>query len=108
MSYDIWLEVDTGGDEPARIEHDHLNMTSNVAKMWRHAGADLAEFDGKRAGDCTEDLATAINAMMRDPAPYKAMNPSNGWGSYEDCVAFLMKLLGVLHDHPNAMVRVWR
>lgn len=39
MSYDFWLEVDTGGDEPHHIEPEALdgsygNYTSNVSPIW--------------------------------------------------------------------------
>ncbi len=50
MSYDVCLTLETGGEEQAMVTCSR-NMTSNVAPVWREADADLAEMDGKKAGD---------------------------------------------------------
>jgi hypothetical protein len=71
---------------------DSINMTSNVACMWRLAGADLAEMNGKPAGEVKVILATAVRNMLAEPEKYKAMNPENGWGDYEGCIDYLMRL----------------
>lgn len=108
MSYDIWLEADLGGPEPSQILHDHWNCTSNVAPMWRRAGADLADFHGRTAGECRPLLAAAIAAMEGDPATYKAMDPPNGWGDYAGCVDAMNRLDRIFKFHPAATVRVSR
>lgn len=105
MSYDIWLEIDTGGAEPAQIDTSR-NMTSNVAPMWRKAGAELAEFHGRPAGEVLPLLRVAVAAMEDDPEPYRAMNPANGWGSYETCLGFLRDLVADFAAHPRATVVV--
>ncbi len=106
MSFDVWLEIDTGGDEPAQVVDD-LNMTSNVAPMWRRAGADLAEFDGRAAGDVLPMLQAAIAAMEADPETYRAMNPPNRWGDFDSCLSFLRRLRQEFTSHPKTTVRVW-
>lgn len=107
MSYDIYLSIDTGGSEPATVV-ECGNMTSNVAPMWRLAGADLAEFDGRTARDCLPALRLAIAAMEDDAAPYRALNPDNGWGSYESCLVYLRSLVADFAAHPLTQVRVSR
>lgn len=107
MSYDIWLTIDTGGSEPAQVTEGR-NMTSNVAPMWRKAGADLADFEGKTAGECIPLLRTAIAAMEDDPGTYRLMNPENGWGSATSCVQYLRDLLSDFVRHPKATVSVSR
>lgn len=107
MSYDIDLEIDTGGGEPALIDIA-WNYTSNCVPMWRAAGADLATFDGQRAELCVEPLLSAIGAMRHDPARFEAMNPPNGWGDYESLLQALMALLRHFRDHPRATVVVSR
>lgn len=107
MSYDIWLTIDTGGPEPHVITGGG-NVTSNVAPMWRLAGADLAEFDGLLAGNCLPALRAAVTAMETDPDKYKALNPPNGWGSYDTCLRFLRELLTDFEANPQATVRVSR
>lgn len=107
MSYDIWLTIDAGGPEPAFVGGDH-NMTSNVAPMWRMAGADLAEFHGCVAGDVLPLLRDAVAAMEDDPTAYRVMNPKNGWGSYETYLGFLRELVKDFAAHPKATVVVSR
>lgn len=107
MSYDIWLEMDTGGPEPARVT-EAWNYTSNCGQMWRTAGADLADFHGKTAADCLPVLDAAIAELQAHPDTYEAMNPPNGWGSYDTLVPQLEVLAQEFRYHPKATVRVWR
>lgn len=99
MSYDVTLENYTPGP-------DWHNYTSNCALMWRAAGVDLAEFEGRPARECEYSLAVAIGRMEADPDTYRAMNPANGWGDYDGCLAFLRGILRDLRNHPHATVRV--
>ena len=109
MSYDISLVIDTGGLAPATIGGaDFWNYTSNCARMWRLAGADLAEFDGKTAGACLIVLEAAVMTMKRDPLPYLALNPDNGWGSYDTLLPALDELAAMFRAHPKATVVVSR
>jgi hypothetical protein len=107
MSYDIWLLMDTGGPEPATV-WDGWNYTSNCGPMWRQAGADLAEFEGKTAGECLPILRAAIEELQAHPIKYKAMDPPNGWGSYDTLVPALDELADGFSRHPKATVRVSR
>lgn len=107
MSYDIWLTIDTGGPSPAEVGRS-WNFTSNCVPMWRAAGADLAEFAGKTAGQCIPTLADAIAQMTRDPATYKAMDAPNGWGTYDTLMPALGRLLDDFKSHPLATVHVSR
>lgn len=71
---------------------DSINMTSNVAPMWREAGIDLAGMKGMSAEQVRPMLAHAIYNMLTSPSKYKAMNPENGWGDYDSCVKYLVAL----------------
>jgi hypothetical protein len=112
MSYNIWLEIDTGGPEPAMIGPD-INYTSNVSPMWRKALAgtgfdSLADMDGRTAAYCEPALRTAADAMAADPEAYAAMNPPNGWGSADGAREVLTRLAQACADHPKATVRISR
>lgn len=108
MSYDIWLEVDMGGSEPATLGMLDWNYTSNCASMWNLAGANLGEFEGKRAGDCAVALQEALAVMEANPETFRKMNPSNGWGNYETLLPRLRELLVAFLRAPEATVRVSR
>jgi hypothetical protein len=73
-------------------ELDSINMTSNVAGMWRLAGADLRAMFGQPAAEVQVTLATAVRNMLAEPEKYRALEPENGWGDYEGCVGYLVKL----------------
>lgn len=107
MSYDVWLEIDTGGPEPAAVS-DSRNMTSNVAPMWRKAGCDIAKWHGRSALYFGETLARAIQVIEDDLAAYTEMNPDNEWGDVNSCLDFLHELRSDCVANPKAIVRVWR
>jgi hypothetical protein len=107
MSYDIALMMDTGGPEPVMVT-DGWNYTSNCAPMWRKAGANLAEFHGRTAGDCLPELRKAIANLQSEPAKYEAMNPENGWGAYASLVPDLERLEAEFAANPLATVSVSR
>lgn len=106
MSYDLYLEIDTGGPDPVTVFD--WNFTSNVAPMWRAAGADLAEFHGKQASDCAPVLTKAIIEMEANPARYEAMDSPNRWGTYEHLMPRLRALLRAFRQHPKTTIRVSR
>jgi hypothetical protein len=112
MSYDIYLKYpacDACGSPGFDADYGYnWNYTTNCAPMWRLAGADLAGFDGKQAAECAAVLREAIASMRREPDRYKALDPPNGWGSFDELLPHLEELLKRLEKHPNAYVRVWR
>lgn len=107
MSYDVYLQVDLGGPELCSVG-ESWNYTSNCGPMWRAAGADLAEFSGKSAGECIPVLEAAIDEMRANPSKYRAMDPPNGWGGYDTLVPSLEGLLEIFRYAPKATVHVWR
>lgn len=50
--------------------------------------------DGKRY------LAAIINGLESDPNRYRAMNPANGWGSYDHLLAVLREMRDAVPDWP--------
>ena len=106
MSYDISLTADLGGSEPLRLG-DGWNYTSNMAPAWRAAGADLAGFDGKEAGECITILRGAILSMEGDPDYYRTFDSPNGWGTYDTLLPALRDLLTMFESAPKATVGVW-
>jgi hypothetical protein len=108
VSYDIYLEIDTGGPERATV-FEVGNYTSNVWRMWELAlGESLSDLHGRQAADCIALLEGAV-AHMRDPAniaTYEAMNPSNGWGRHSSATDYLARLLEGCKQHPKTTIYV--
>jgi hypothetical protein len=104
MSYDLALYADLGGPEPVSLRLN-WNYTSNGAEMWCAAGANLAEFAGKTAGECLPALTAAVATMRAEPERFRAMDPPNGWGSYDTLLPALDELVAAFTEAP--MARVW-
>ena len=72
MSYDIWLEIDTGGSELKEVA-DIGNMTSNVSGMWYDAlGHNLGDYHGKACADVIEPLQKAVALYATDQSVQKS------------------------------------
>lgn len=84
------------------------NYTSNSARTWREAGADLAEFDGKTGEECAPILERAIATMRDEPERFRAHDSPNGWGNYATLLPALERLLRHLCEYPKSVVRVSR
>ena len=111
MSLDIglYVEVDTGGDEPRNIELYSDNYTGNVCPMWIKAGVyeALYESDGVEAAAIIPILEKGIWYMESFPQTYIAMNPPNGWGDSVGALRFLRRLLTACKDDPLALISSW-
>ena len=108
MSYDCYMTMDTGGDEPATV-CEIGNMTSNVSGMWAKAlGYPITDLHGKEGSYCAVELENAVHHMgdHRNQSMYEAMNPSNGWGNAMAAERYLWKILLACVRHPKARFEV--
>jgi hypothetical protein len=106
MSYDIHLEIDTGGPEPAEVE-DVGNYTSNCSPMWTHAlGFYVGDLHGWLAVHALLLLDQAVAKMRAEPEVYRAMNPANGWGDSETATDYLEKWADACRKHPKASIYI--
>jgi len=112
MSLDVYLqfEVDTGGPEPKTFTVFEANYTHNCGKMASEAG--IYEYvwrpeeceDVKVAGDIIEPLRRGIKFMEDEPQRFIALNPDNGWGSYETFLPWLRSYLEACIENPKATI----
>lgn len=113
MSYDVRLAVDTGGEELVSVT-EYRSPTYNLAPMFSEAlGIDMRDYgngrrflDGMAAADALPIVTAALSKMALDPEHFRALNPPNGWGSYEGAVEFLQWLQMQCIKHPKATVLV--
>lgn len=97
MSYDVYLELDGGAGEYAEV-------CWRTAVMWREAGCDIAEYDGRSARDFGEALHGAIVEIESRPRHYAQWNPPN----VESTLEFLRELQAACVRFPAARVVVSR
>lgn len=108
MSYDIGMEMDTGGEYPASVGESH-NYTYNVSPMFYAAFScedgirGLHGMTGKVAAPL---ISEAMTYMRENMAEMRDLNPSNGWGDADSALEFLGKIHEEAMEHPKAMVGV--
>lgn len=108
MSYDFYLEVDSGGPEPATVA-DVGNMTSNVSGIWHEAmGIPMADLDGKEAWAIVDYFERGVRALRYEPEKFQHLEPKNGWGSAESAKDMLWALVVACTAHPKATLRISR
>lgn len=107
MSYDIYLDIDTGAGEPQTVA-EVGNYTSNVSPMWRQAlgGKLLREYHGAPCSEAAGPLAEAVKRMEAEPEKYREMEPGNGWGDYEGALAYLRRLAEMSAEHSKCVIYV--
>lgn len=107
MSLDVHLRV------PGWVDVHHGNLTHNLGPMAEAAGLYAALWRPTEAGYTTAaDIVPILRAgrerLLADPNRYRALNPSNGWGTYEGLVSFVSRYLGACEANLNARIEVSR
>lgn len=105
MSFDFYIEIDTGGPERAAVEYIG-NYTYNVSPMFNLAlGVGIRSLHEMRAEECIEVLERGVSHIS-DPAnrrQYEELEPSNGWGDREGASDCLKSILSACRKHPKAV-----
>ena len=101
MSADLWIKFEAcetcgrGAERGAE-----LNVTYNLRGMLREAGFNGWDWcTGKPAPEVGAHMLAVLDGMVTDPERWRAMNPPNGWGDYDQC------LQGRMRDFASACVR---
>jgi hypothetical protein len=108
------------------------NITYNISPMWADAlrvdagvavdagggirrimGFDgsrepygIHRFEGAPGVEAAGPLIEAVRTMESDPERYKAMEPDNGWGSYDGALAFLRRIADECVAYPAYRIHV--
>ena len=104
MSLDVYLTA----VRPTEVFS--ANYTHNVGRMAEAAGLYQAvwhphEIGITKAGQLAPLLRAGIERMECHPETYTALNPKNGWGSYETFVPWLKAYADACEAHPDADIR---
>lgn len=89
------------------------NITHNLGPMAQAAGIydclwRAPENGFTQADQLIEPLTAGIAKMKADPKRFKAMNPPNGWGTYENFLPWLERLLDACITNPDAEIETDR
>lgn len=107
MSLDIHLISDDGEYlYDANVTHN-LNAMADAAGfyqcVWRPDENGITT-----ANQLVDPLVAGIRLLVAEPDRFKALNPQNGWGCYDNFVNWLLDLLCACLQHPKATVEVSR
>lgn len=109
MSLDIYLSAVSN----TQVEVFSTNITHNLNKMADAAGIYQHvwrpdELGITKAAQLIEPLRAGIALLKAEPQRFIALNPENGWGSYDAFVPWLEEYLEACVAHPEADVTVSR
>lgn len=118
MSWNAHLEINGGPDDGGAVLADaDWNYTSNTNAMitaaldasGRWSGGEWSWWqwlNGQQAAAGKVMLDIAVEQLERDPDRFRAMNPGNGWGNYDDLLDLLRTMARVAGEAPTATWRV--
>lgn len=108
MSADLWLEIDTGGSEPAQLDGTDANVTYNLTPMLRAAGyPGHREMVGAPASEAGDVFCKVAETLRANPPAFAEHIPPNGWGSLEWAAEFCEVMARACAEHPAARVGAW-
>lgn len=108
MSLDIWGSISTGGE--ATVEVWSFNITHNLNRMWQWAGCydALYNSEGRTARDVLPALRDALESLRTRPEEARIYSASNGWGTYDQAVPWLERVIEACEKHPATVIGVSR
>ena len=85
------------------------NITHNLSMMAQAAGLYTVlwcpeEIDLTLAVDLIRSLEIGRDTLTIHASQFKAMNPKNGWGTYDDLLEFVENYLDACREHGSAYV----
>lgn len=85
------------------------DITHNLTGMAKEAGIYELLWRGSGvARDMIAPLTEAIGLMESDPERFRAFDAKNDWGTYDDFLPWLRRLLIACLDNPEATIEVSR
>lgn len=105
MSASYWLQIDTGGPEPATVADD-IGVTYNLTPMLRAAGfPGHKALAGGPASEAAGMLGEVSRRLLADRERLIAeFTPANGWGNWENAHEFICQLRDACEAHPRATI----
>ncbi len=107
MSLDVYLM------KMERVSIFERNITHNLGKMAGEAGIYEAlwrpeEIGITKAEELIPLLEAGLEKLLADPDRFTALNPENGWGTYEGLCKFVESYLSACKKSPDAEIEVSR
>lgn len=108
MSYDVNFKTKLEGtDQWVYVGDDWINHTYNTAAMIKEVcGSSPSDWDGRKCADMYPVIAQGATLLQNNPQRYRQFEPSNGWGTVETTLDFLMKIADNCEKYPTAVIEI--
>ena len=98
-------------DEEPTSEVYSGNVTHNLGKMALEASIYDCLWCPEETGVTTASqliapLEAGLSLLLAEPDRFKALNPTNGWGTYDGFVRFVREYLDACKTYPRASIHV--
>lgn len=90
----------------ANITHNLTNM-ADAAGIYKHLWRP-DEIGITKASQLIEPLRKGIAAMKSNPEKFRAFEPENKWGTYDNFVPWLERYLAACEENPDAEIEISR
>lgn len=90
----------------ANITHN-LNQMADAAGIYKHLWRP-EELGLTKAAELITPLQNGLEMLLTDPEKYRALNPFNGWGTYEILVKFVGDYIAACIANPDADISISR
>ena len=108
MSLDLYMVIKSCEHCGQSQTTDSLNMTYNLWPMWAEIfpGAEqMCDIDDMSGDEAEPYLKIALRRLNKNSEKFKAFNPANGWGTYEDFVKYIENLIKLCKEYPDG---IWK
>jgi hypothetical protein len=88
-----------------------FNCTYNCSDMWFKiypADEKMVPIEGMSGKESYYILKHAVDRLLANPEVFAALNPPNGWGSYQGFFEFISEMLMAAHKHPDGIWKAHR
>jgi hypothetical protein len=108
MSADYWMIVDLYDCEGTPVPADRMvgqwEITYNLGQMLKAAGfLDWKVLRNMTGREAAPVLGGVLDALQANPVRYQAMNPPNGWGSYDGLLKDIKSMHQACLDFPTGV-----
>ena len=105
MSLDLWF-IDSNGEEVFSE-----NITHNLGRMAEAAGFYKYLWRASENGICfvselEPHLRVGLVKLIMEPKKYRKFDSPNGWGTYDNFVPWLIKVVNACEEYPEMRVEV--
>lgn len=108
MSLDLYMVIKSC-EHCGHVETtDSLNITYNLAPMWYaifDGAKQMCDIDTMSGEEAEPYLKIGLRRLKKKPEKFIALNPANGWGTYEDFVKYIENLIKLCKEYPDG---IWK